>query len=520
MFFHKYVLNYCNCIIKVSVITWPDPSCACQLKIYVSLPWQFCLLQGPTSSPSADAVKTAAKEFLRFINRSPSPFHVVEECKARLMAAGFSEIKETEAWNVKPKDKCFVTRNQSAIVAFAVGGQYRPGNGFSIIGAHTDSPVLKVKPVSTQEKHGYVQVGVECYGGGMWHSWLDRDLKLAGRVFIRKGSMIESHLLHVDRPILRVPNICIHFQREMTSKFEFNKETHLLPVIATVLSQKQESTENHMQCEAASTEPPQDQCDKHSPALIQLLCNELAVEPTQILDFELLLSDAVPATLGGVYEEFVFAPRLDNLHSCFCAIEGLTRACSETDSLDSEPHVRMIALFDNEETGSQTAAGAGSKLLELILKRLCTGGSRTAFEESMPKSIMVSADMAHAVHPNYSEKHEGKHRPEFHKGVVIKINANQRYATTAATTVVIREVARKAEVPLQDFVVKNDSPCGSTIGPIMSANLGIPTIDLGAAQLSMHSIREMCETTSVYHTTALFKALFEEYPRIMASMKM
>ncbi|KAI0221996.1 Aspartyl aminopeptidase [Lamellibrachia satsuma] len=356
---------------------------------------------GPTTVPSADTVKTAAKEFLKFINRSPSPFHVVEECKARLVAAGFSEIKESEPWDVKPKDKCFVTRNQSAIVAFAVGAKYRPGNGFNIIGAHTDSPVLKVKPISAREKHGYVQVGVECYGGGMWHSWLDRDLKLAGRVFIRTGDTIESRLLNVNRPIMRVPNICIHFQREMSTKFEFNKETHLLPVIATTVKQKLESKESTVHNEATSSQPAQDQCDKHSPAVIQLLCDELAVEPTQILDFELFLSDAVPATLGGVYEEFVFAPRLDNQHSCFCAIQGLTEACSEAGSLDDEPHIRMIALFDNEEVGSETAVGAGSTLLELILRRLSSNGSHTAFEESMPKSLMVSADMAHAIHPNY-----------------------------------------------------------------------------------------------------------------------
>lgn len=467
-----------------------------------------------TMAASKESITSAAKEFINFLNKSPSPFHAVDECRQRLLSAGFTELKESDHWQVKPSDKCFVTRNQSTLIAFAVGGRFTAGNGFSVIGAHTDSPCLKVKPVSRRVKHGYVQVGVECYGGAIWHTWFDRDLKVAGRVLVRNEKKIEHRLFHVNRPIMRIPNIAIHLHREMNEKFELNKETHLMPVLAT-------SVQEQLQTGVKSTSEvcPDTQAAKHPSVLTKLLCDELNIKAEDILDFELCLADASPSTLGGVFEEFIFSGRLDNLHSSYCALKGLLASC-EGDSLSNDTNIRMVSLFDNEEVGSESAQGAGSSLQEHVMRRLCTvdGSHSTKFEEAIAKSLMISADMAHGVHPNYAEKHEEQHRPALHQGVVIKFNGNQRYATTAITASIIREVASRCHVPLQDFAVRNDSTCGSTIGPIMSAKLGLATIDLGCPQLSMHSIREMCCTTSVSQATKLFQTFYEDYPAVRSSM--
>ncbi|CAE1262119.1 DNPEP [Acanthosepion pharaonis] len=403
-----------------------------------------------------EIVQNAAKNLLNFINKSPSPFHAVDELKHMLKSAGFQELRETEHWELEQSKKYFVTRNESTIIAFAVGGRYQPGNGFSFVGAHTDSPCLK------------------SYGGGIWNTWLDRDLTLAGRIMVQTTNHIEHRLINVKKPILRIPNIAIHLQRDINDKHNVNKEDHLCPILATQVQAKLMETGTLNLTE------------KHQ-------------------------------VIGGACEEFLFSPRLDNLLNAYCACQGLIDSCNGY-SLAEDTNVRMACLYDNEEVGSKSAQGAESLLTEMVMRRICKGDN-LAFEESIPKSFHLSADQAHAVHPNYSEKHESCHQPAMHKGYVLKINANQSYSTTAITAAILRKIANLASVPLQDFVVRNDMPCGSTIGPILSFKLGIPTVDVGAPQLSMHSIREQGCTTSVAHGIALFRGFFENYPHVFQSLK-
>ncbi|KAK7291566.1 hypothetical protein RIF29_06812 [Crotalaria pallida] len=471
-------------------------------------------------------------DFISFLNASPTPFHARSESKKRLRSAGFEQLSEREVWNLEAGKKYFFTRNHSTIVAFAIGKKYVAGNGFYILGAHTDSPCLKLKPVSKVIKGGYLEVGVQTYGGGLWHTWFDRDLTVAGRVIIREekeGSTSYSHrLVRIDEPIMRIPNLAIHLDRNVNDGFKANAQTQLLPILATSVKAELNkavyengSVESGKQSDGKKASDKADTINtKHHSLLLQLLASKLGCEPDNICDFELQACDTQPSIVAGAAKEFIFSGRLDNLCMSFCSLKALVDATSSHSSLEEEVGVRMVALFDHEECGSKSAQGAGSPVMLNALSRVTNSFSSNPkmLDKAIQRSFLVSADMAHALHPNYMDKQEDNHQPKLHGGLVIKHNANQCYATNAVTSFIFREIASKHNLPIQDFVVRNDMPCGSTIGPILASGMGIRTVDVGAPQLSMHSIREMCAAADVKYSYEHFKAFFQDFSQLDAKI--
>ncbi|CEH15683.1 aspartyl aminopeptidase [Ceraceosorus bombacis] len=482
------------------------------------------------SSINSSLETSPAQAFLKYSDASPTPFHATAVSAALLEKDGFVRLKEQDAWDgkIEAGGKYFFTRNQSAIVAFGVGKQFQPGvSGVHLVGAHTDSPNFHIKPVSKRTKEGYLQCGVETYGGGLWSTWFDRDLSLAGRVIVAttaSQNAFQSRLVKVDRTLLRIPTLAIHLNRSANDAFKFNQETEMVPILGLADKAKEALNAPATTDEDGITGEPRMQ-EKHHSMLLELLAGELGVQVEQIQDFELSLYDTQKATIGGLNDEFIHAARLDNQMSCFCATTALIEA-TRGGSLSNSSSIQAIALFDNEEVGSVSTHGAESNMLSSTVRRL---GSMsilglesiknddhlhpTNYERSISKSFLISSDMAHGFHPNYSSFYEDNHRPKINGGVVIKTNAKQRYASTAPTTFLIRRIAKLASVPLQEFEVRNDMPCGSTIGPMMSKT-GIRTVDLGSPQLSMHSIRETSGTKDVKYKIDLFAAFFRDFDKV------
>jgi aspartyl aminopeptidase len=445
-----------------------------------------------------------AEEFLRFVNGSRSPFHAVHSAKKILTQVGFEELHENVQWNLKHGGKYYYTRNQSCIVAFSVGHKFHAGNGFNFLASHTDSPCFKLKPLTNVQSQGFNQVGVSTYGGGLWHTWFDRDLTIAGRVLVSTEKGIESRLVDIDRPILRIPNLAIHLSDRSSDGFKINNETHLRPVLETAIKSQFETTGS----------------DLHNKSLLNLIAKSLDVKVENIINFELSVADFQPATIGGINNEFIFSARLDNLMHCFTSITSLAEASSDS-SLTNETNVRAVLLFDNEEVGSRSAYGAMSPIISEVIERVNSTfkGSNDHVLISKRKSFLVSADMAHCIHPNYSEKHDSNHKPMMHRGPVIKINLENRYSTNAESEAVLEFIAKKHKIPVQKFCVRNDMACGTTVGPILSADSGIRSVDIGNPQWSMHSIRETCGVDDVGYCIDLCKHFLEEFASVDAILK-
>lgn len=421
----------------------------------------------------------AAKRMLGFIDASPTPFHAAANIASQLREDGFEELDEREAWTLAPGDRRYMIREGSTVIAFVVGSRAPADAGYRIIGAHTDSPNLRIKPHGERVKKGYLQLGVEVYGGVLLATWLDRDLSIAGRVLHRdKNGELAAQLVDLRRPVARVSNLAIHLNRKVNSDgMLLNKQKHMVPMIGL----------------------------GKSVDLRGELAEQLGVTEEAIVSYDLGLYDTQKGSLGGLDDEYVFSARLDNLASSYAAVEAL---CGTADGLAA---TAVIALYDHEECGSQSAVGAAGTALRDVLMRIAIAypeGQVQAFPRAIANSLLISADMAHAIHPNYDDKHDGEHQPMLNRGMVIKTNVNQRYATNAATAAAFEAMCREVGYEVQHYVNRSDLPCGSTIGPITAAELGIRTVDVGAAMLSMHSCREMAGTLDVHLSIQTMLQLF------------
>ncbi|HET6951194.1 MAG TPA: M18 family aminopeptidase [Acidimicrobiales bacterium] len=413
-----------------------------------------------------------ARRLLAFCDASPSPYHACATAAALLGEAGFTRLAEDAAWPGEP-GRFYLVRGGS-LIAWSTGAGHAAHDGFRIVGAHTDSPNLRIKPQPDVVRAGVRQFGVEAYGGVLLNSWLDRDLGLSGRVAVRRnGGGAVVRLLRVDRPVCAIPQLAIHLDRSLaTDGLLVDAQHHLTPLWGI--------------------EPP---AGTHPPAgttggdgFVGFVAHELGVAAGDVLGWDLMLHDLAPGALVGRDDELIGSARLDNLASCWAAVEALVDVAPSA----REGQVPMVCLFDHEEIGSTSDRGAASSLLPTVVERsvAARGGDREALHRSLARSACLSADMAHATHPNYADRHDPQHPIVLNGGPVLKANANVRYATDAPGSALVALAAEQAGVPLQRFAMRSDLPCGSTIGPVTAARLGITTVDVGMPQLAMHAARE------------------------------
>ncbi|MGW6014540.1 M18 family aminopeptidase [Streptomyces sp. NPDC055210] len=401
-------------------------------------------------------------DLMSFLAASPSPYHAVANAAERLEKAGFRQVAETDAWDGTTGGK-YVLRG-GAIVAWYVPEGAEPHTPFRIVGAHTDSPNLRVKPRPDNGGHGWRQIAVEVYGGPLLNSWLDRDLGLAGRLSLRDGS---TRLVNVDRALLRVPQLAIHLDRSVTAEgLKLDKQRHLQPVWGLG-------------------------DDVHDGDLIRFLEQEAGIPEGETIGWDLMVHSIEPPAYLGRDKDLVAGPRMDNLLSVHAGTAALAAVATSEGTL---PYIPVLAAFDHEENGSQSDTGADGPLLGGVLERsvFARGGSYEDRARAFAGSVCLSSDTGHAVHPNYAERHDPTHHPRAGKGPILKVNVNNRYATDGSGRAVFATACDKAGVPFQTFVSNNSMPCGTTIGPITAARHGIKTVDIGVAILSMHSARELC----------------------------
>lgn len=428
--------------------------------------------------------KKFAQDLVDFIYESPTAFQAVETSKKLLQENGFRELILNEKWNVEVNGRYYVTKNSSALVAFTVNSQDVEKEGFRIVGSHSDSPTFRIKPKAEMVVEGtYLKLNTECYGGPILNTWLDRPLAIAGRVVLKGENALRpvEKMVNIKKPICIIPNVAIHMNRTVNEGYALNKQKDMLPLVGLINENLEKDN-----------------------FLLKELAKELDVELEEIIDFDLFLYEFEKGSLIGPNEEFISTGRLDNLSMAHSSLHALIDA-------NGSKGVNVVAVFDNEEVGSSTKQGADSNMLINILERICLSlqKSREEFFSAIYSSFIISADLAHAVHPNMVDKHDPTSRPVMGKGPVIKINANQAYTSDAQSISVYKSICKEAGVNYQEFVNRSDERGGSTIGPISSTHLDIPSVDVGSPILAMHSIRELGNVEDHYNIYKTFNKFYE-----------
>lgn len=426
----------------------------------------------------------SVSDLFDFLDTSPTPYHAVQSVTQRLEKAGFRALNPKAVWKLKPGGAYFWTRRDASVIAFVLGEGQPAEEGLRIVGAHTDSPTLKVKARPERTRLSFLQLGIEVYGGVLLSPWFDRDLSLAGRVAVRAGEGVEHHLVDFQRPIAVIPNLAIHLDRNVNNGRAINPQEQMRPILAQVDGQAP-SVQALLQA----------QLDRQS----------IAVKEEDILEFDLCFYDVQKAAQVGLNNEFVASARLDNLLSCFSGLSAFIQSSGRP-----QPHTRVLALFDHEEVGSTSDIGANSNMLLALIDRLMPDVEER--HRLLACSTLLSVDNAHGIHPNYADKHDEAHGPLLNHGPVIKMDANQGYATSSGTSALIQLLAEGVGVPLQKYVTRADMRCGSTIGPMSAAKTGIQTVDLGAPTFAMHSIRELAGAKDFVYMDAILQAYLKTRP--------
>ena len=406
------------------------------------------------------------QDLLDFLASSPTPFHATYELSRHLEKEGFVRLDEADIWSLEKGERYYLSRNDSSLIAFVYGTNDITEQGIGMVGAHTDSPCLKLKPNTVIHKKGYIQLGVEVYGGVLLNPWFDRDLSLAGRVSgLNENGELVHPLVDFKRPLAVIPSLAIHLDTEANKNRSINAQTDIPPIV--------------MQSEEAVS-------------FEDILCKESGLK--EVLDFELLFYDTQRPAFIGLENEFLASARLDNLLSCYVGLQAIKEASAQRSAL--------LICSDHEEVGSESTSGAAGPFLEMVLKRI--NPEHEDYSRMINASMMISADNAHAVHPNFASKHDENHGPLLNQGPVIKVNANQRYASNSQTVSRFKLLCKESGVPYQSFVTRTDIGCGSTIGPITATKIGIKTLDVGLPTFAMHSIRESAGEKDAY---MLYKVL-------------
>lgn len=429
-------------------------------------------------------MKKFAQNLIDYIYNSPTAFNAILESKKLLNGNGFSELKFEDDWNLEVGKNYYITKNLSSIIAFTVNSKNIEKEGFRIIGSHSDSPSFRIKPNCEMEvEKKYLKLNTECYGGPILSTWFDRPLSIAGRVVLKSENIFspKEEIININKPVCIIPNLAIHMNRSVNEGYNFNKQKDLLPFVG-VLNETLEKDN----------------------FLLNLISNELKVDKEEIIDFDLFLYEYEKGSLIGVNEELISSSRLDNLSMAHSSLHGLINS-------KNDKSINVCVVFDNEEVGSTTKQGADSNMLLNILERICLSlnKNREEFLKSLNKSFMISADLAHALHPNITEKHDPTNRPTLGNGPVIKINANQAYTSDSYSIAIYKSICKEAGVKYQEFVNRSDERGGSTIGPISSTHIDIPSVDVGTPILAMHSIRELGSVSDYFDIYKTFVKFYE-----------